>query len=182
MSELFPILNTERLVLRQITQEDSSDIFTYLSDPEVMKYYGLAPFESEDEALEEIEWYGSIFESNVGIRWGITLKGTDIIIGSCGFLNWEKRHNRAEVGYELAKEHWNKGIMREALEAVIHYGFTTYEINRIQALVEQENIASLRLLKKVGFNEEGILKEYERTSGKYDDLVMLSYLRRDYNK
>ncbi len=78
----FPIIETDRLVLRQITKDDAEDIFTYLSDEKVMQYYGLEPFKSIDEALEEIAWYQSIFDENSGIRWGITLKGHGKVIGS----------------------------------------------------------------------------------------------------
>lgn len=103
--DLFPILETERLTLRQITQEDASNLLTYLSDEDVMKYYGLEPFKSIDDALDEISWYKSIFEKGTGIRWGISLKGQEEIIGSCGFLNRSSQHYRAELGFELSKEH-----------------------------------------------------------------------------
>ena len=88
-----------------------------------MKYYGLEPFKSIDDALDEISWYKSIFEKGTGIRWGISLKGQDKIIGSCGFFNRAVEHSRTEIGYELSKEYWGKGIASEALEAVLNYGF-----------------------------------------------------------
>jgi [ribosomal protein S5]-alanine N-acetyltransferase len=178
-SDNFPRINTKNLALKQITEEDSKSILKYLSDHEVMKYYGMKPFITEEEALEEIGWYRSIFESKTGIRWGISLVGEEEIIGSCGLHNWDKRHNRAEVGFELSKEYWNKGIMKEALKAVITFAYNNYDLNRIQALVEPENHASLKVLKSTGFNEEGLLAEYEYTNGKYDDLIMLSILKKD---
>lgn len=180
MDKSFPVLKTERLVLRQITEQDSMDMMEYFSDPEVMKYYGLQPFHSKQEALDEVEWYTNIFQTNIGIRWGITLAGQDKLIGSCGFHNRDKRHHRTDIGYELAREYWNKGIMAEAIKAVVTYGYTNYEINRVQALVEPENMASRRLLEKVGFKEEGLLYEYEFSNGKYDDLIMYSLLKKNF--
>lgn len=180
MSENFPYIKTERLVLRRITKEDVNSIFEYLSDEEVMKFYGMSPLKSEEEALEEIDWYNNIYESKTGIRWGITLQDENKVIGSCGFHNWDRRHNRAEIGFELTKLFWNQGMMGEALRAITQYGFLNLQLNRIQALVEPDNFASLGLLKKLGFNQEGLLAQYEFTCGKYDDLIMLSKLKKDF--
>ncbi|MDQ0154466.1 GNAT family N-acetyltransferase [Robertmurraya andreesenii] len=180
MKKRFPVLETERLILREIIETDRLDILEYLSDEEVMKFYGMSPFRDEEEALEEINWYRKIFDFGVGIRWGITLKEINKVIGSCGFHNWDKRHHRAEIGFELSKHYWNKGIMGEALRAIIPFGFVELNINRIQALVEPENFASLGLLKKLKFNEEGLLAQYEFTCDKYDDLLMLARLKKDF--
>ncbi|WP_044640973.1 GNAT family N-acetyltransferase [Risungbinella massiliensis] len=176
----FPVLLTERLVLREINEKDYLDIFQYLSDREVMKYYGMMPFQKEEEALEEIKWYQQIYHSQSGIRWGISLQGSSQIIGSCGFLNWDKKHHRVEIGFELSKEYWKLGMMTEALSKIIPFGFENYRFNRIQALVEPDNRASHVLLKKLGFVEEGVLSQYEFTCGKYDDLLMLALLKRDF--
>ncbi|MEW8987804.1 MAG: GNAT family N-acetyltransferase, partial [Bacillus sp. (in: firmicutes)] len=127
----FPVIETERLILRQITKDDAEDIFKYLSDENVMKYYGLEPFKSIDEAMEEIGWYQSTFDEGSGVRWGITLKGHGKVIGSCGFLNKVPQHYRSEIGFELSKDHWGKGIANEALAAVIHYGFEQLNLQRI---------------------------------------------------
>ncbi|MGN7401021.1 GNAT family N-acetyltransferase [Cytobacillus praedii] len=175
----FPILFTDRLVLREVTYLDANDIYHYLSDEEVMRYYGLAPFESLKDAEDEIVWYRKIFDHNTGIRWGITLKGNDKVIGSCGFLNFTKQHARAEIGAELAKEYWSNGIVSEAFRAILGYGFNEMSLMRIQALIEPENNASKKLAEKNGFVKEGLLRKYEYTNGKYDDLFIYSILRED---
>lgn len=72
---------------------------------------------------EKIKWYKSIYKEATGVRWGITMKDTGTVIGSCGFLNMLTKHYRAEVGYELSKAYWGQGIASEALESVVHYGF-----------------------------------------------------------
>lgn len=177
----FPILRTDRLILRQVTKDDASSLLKYLSDTDVMKYVGLEPFKSIDDVLDEISWYQSIFEKRTGIRWGITLKDQDVVIGSCGFLNLVSQHYRSEIGIELSREHWGKGIASEAFEAVIRYGFEQFNLQRIEALIEPPNIPSQKLAERQGFIREGLLRSYEFTCGKFDDLYMYSLLKRDFN-
>lgn len=178
-SNTFPVLETERLILREVIPGDAASVLTYLSDIEVMKYYGMEPFLSEDDAIEEIQWYKEILEKNTGIRWGITLKENDKVIGSCGFLNMSTKHSRAEVGAELSKDYWRKGIMSEALSAIIPYGFNHLNLMRIQALIEPPNIPSIKLFESIGFFREGLLRKYEYSCGKFDDLYMYSLLKTD---
>ena len=177
----FPILETNRLILRQVTKDDANSLLKYLSDKEVMKYVGLEPFKSIDDALDEISWYKSIFEKRTGIRWGITLKEQGEVIGSCGFLNLVSQHYRSEIGVELSREHWGKGIASEAFEAVIRYGFEQMNLQRIEALIEPPNIQSQKLAEKQGFIREGLLRNYEFTCGKFDDLYMYSLLKQEFN-
>jgi ribosomal-protein-alanine N-acetyltransferase len=155
VSNYFPIIKTKRLILREIVAEDAGNILKYLSDKEVMKHYGLEPFTTVEDASNEIAWYKSILNEKSGIRWGITLKEQDDIIGSCGFLNRVHNHCRAEIGYELSKDYWGNGIA---------------------------NAASQKLIKKNGFIKEGLLRSYEFTCGKFDDLYMYSLLKQDFDR
>ncbi|MFE8697374.1 GNAT family N-acetyltransferase [Cytobacillus sp. FJAT-53684] len=177
----FPIIETDRLILRQVTKDDANSLLKYLSDKDVMKYVGLEPFKSIDDALDEISWYESIVEKRTGIRWGITLKDQGEVIGSCGFLNLVSQHYRTEIGVELSREHWGKGIASEAFEAVIRYGFEQMNLQRIEALIEPPNIPSQKLAERQGFIREGLLRSYEYTCGKFDDLYMYSLLKQDFN-
>lgn len=140
---------------------------------------GLDPFTSLEDALEEIAWYDSILEEGTGVRWGITLTGQNEVIGSCGFLNVSAKHQRAEIGFELSSDYWGRGIAGEALRAVVRHGFAQLGFHRIEALVEPANTASQQLLERVGFTREGLLRGYEFTRGKYDDLYMYSLLETD---
>lgn len=177
----FPTLEMDRLILRQVTPEDASSLLNYLSSTDVTMHMGLEPFKSIDDALDEISWYQSILEKKTGIRWGITLKGQEEVIGSCGFLNLTSKHHRSEIGIELSKEHWGKGIASEAFEAVIRYGFEQMDLQRIEALIELPNIPSQKLTEKQGFVRESLLRSYEFTCGKFDDLYMYSLLKQDFN-
>jgi [ribosomal protein S5]-alanine N-acetyltransferase len=181
MGKEFPFIETNRLILREVTIEDATDMFTYLSDKEVVKHMGLEPFQTVKEVWDEISWYKSIYEEGTGIRWGITLKGSGQVIGSCGFLNMLTKHYRTEVGYELSKEYWGKGIASEALEAVVTYGFRHFQLERIQALIEPANLPSQKLVERLGFRREGLLRHYEFTCGKFDDLYMYSIIKEEIN-
>lgn len=177
----FPVIETDRLILRQVTPDDAESVLKYLSDKEVMKYYGLEPFDSINEALDEISWYKSIFEKKTGIRWGITIKNQNEVIGSCGFLNRVPKHNRSEIGFELSKDYWGQGIASEALKAVCQYGFEQLNLQRIEALIEPPNLSSQRLVERQGFIREGLLRNYEFSCGKFDDLYMYSLLREEFD-
>ncbi|WP_033543040.1 GNAT family N-acetyltransferase [Planococcus sp. CAU13] len=176
----FQTLKTERLVLREVTKDDADSLLAYLSDEEVTRHMGLAPFTTVEDTLDEVEWYNSIFDKGTGMRWGITLKDEDRVIGSCGFLNLTQKHHRAEIGFELSREHWGKGIAAEALQAVIYHGFSSLNLNRIEALIEPANSPSQKLVEKTGFLREGLLRDYEYTQGKFDDLYMYSMLKREF--
>jgi len=181
-TDTFPILETKRLVLRKVTKDDAKSILKYLSDEEVMKYYGLEPFKSINDALDEISWYQSIYSNKTGIRWGITLREQGVVIGTCGFHKLVSQHFRTEIGFELSKEQWGKGIALEAVEAIIKYGFEHMNVQRIEALIEPPNLSSQKLVEKMGFIREGLLRNYEFTCGKFDDLYMYSLLKQDFDK
>lgn len=178
----FPVLETERLILRQVTKDDAESMFVYMSDEEVMKHYGMEPFRIADDALDEISWYQSIFEKKTGIRWGITLKGQGKVIGSCGFLNIVQQHYRTEIGYELSRAYWGEGIASEALAAIIQYGFEQMNLQRIQALIDPPNASSIKLVERNGFMKEGLLRNYEFACGKFDDLLLYALLKQDFDQ
>ncbi|PWV94498.1 ribosomal-protein-alanine N-acetyltransferase [Paenibacillus cellulosilyticus] len=176
----FPKLATNRLVLRQLRNEDAGDVFHYFAQDEVTQYYDLASFTEQRQAEELIEQWNDRFRRSEGIRWGITLMGEDRIIGTCGFHSWSKEHNKSEIGYELAPEYWRQGLMSEALAAVIAYGFEELKLNRIEALIDPDNISSRKLLVKSGLREEGLLRDYYFEKGQYVDAVMFSILHKEY--
>lgn len=175
----FPIIETERLILREVTLEDAEDMFVYLSDPDVVRHMGLEPYQSVKDIEDEIRWYQSIYKEGTGIRWGVTLRDSGRMIGSCVFLNRVPKHHRAEAGFEISKAYWGKGMASEALKAVVPVGFQHYGLERIEALIEPENTPSQRLVERHGFVREGLLRHYEYTCGKFDDLYMYSILKGD---
>jgi [ribosomal protein S5]-alanine N-acetyltransferase len=179
---VFPLLETERLVLRQLKTEDSKDLFHYFSKDEVTKYYDLESFVEIGQAEELINTWNNRYQEQNGIRWGITIKSEDRVIGTCGFHNWSKEHYKAEIGYELTPEYWRQGIMTEVLKELVQYGFKVLELNRIEAFIDPDNISSKKLLEKVGLHEEGYLKDYFYEKNKFVDAVIFAILKRGYRK
>lgn len=176
----FPQIETERFVLRQIKQDDSKEIFHYFSMDEVTKFYDLESFTNIEQAEELIRRWNQRFENNQGIRWGITLRSESRVIGTCGFHGWAKIHYKAEIGYELTPEYWQQGFMTEVIPKIVEFGFNHLGLNRIEAFVEPENMGSRKVLKKVGFKEEGILKEHFYWRNRFVDIVIYALLKKDY--
>lgn len=172
----FPCLETDRLWLRYATQEDAEAVFAVFSDPKVTQFHDLDTFTQLDEAVSLIERWARGFKSGYRIRWGIACKHDNYLIGSCGF-RWDKEANAAVVGYELASHFWRQGIMSEALYAILQYEFRHRGAELIFAQIMFENIASRRLLEKLGFQSQGILKEHGFWKGEYHDLEQLVLMR-----
>ncbi|WP_440111583.1 GNAT family N-acetyltransferase [Paenibacillus sp. QZ-Y1] len=173
----FPELKTERYTLRAAEEQDGPDLLELYSDEAVVEFMPLTPFESVEDALGEMSWYAKIFKERSGLRWMIEDGESGKVIGTCGFLNYEDVHNRAEIGYDLHPAFWGKGVMTEVARVILHFGFMDMQLNKIEARVEPENKASIRLLHKLGFQQEGVLRQHEFEKGRYIDLAVFSKLR-----
>ncbi|MFB5676929.1 GNAT family N-acetyltransferase [Paenibacillus terreus] len=178
----FPVLETARLRLRQLVQEDADALFRLFASEELMRYYGRHPMAALEEAGEMIERHLLLFEELRGIRWGIELKENGQLIGTAGFHAWVHPYQRAEIGYELDQAYQGKGLAKEALTAAIDYAFSTMGINRIGALVYPENENSARLLERLDFELEGLLKQYALFRDRYQDLNMYALLKEQWVK
>ncbi|WP_353626312.1 GNAT family protein [Bacillus sp. JCM 19041] len=141
-----------------------------------MRYYGQPPFEKEEQADELINHFNNIYTNRKGIRWGIELKSSKELIGTVGFHLWSPNHGRAEIGYELIPSYWNNGFVSEAINKVIEYGFIKMKLHRVGAVVFVENDASTKLLKKIGFEKEGMLRGYMFHNGTYNDTYIYSLI------
>jgi ribosomal-protein-alanine N-acetyltransferase len=178
----FPQLETGRLILRRMQTTDAQAIFRILADDEVTRYYDDATFTDVSQASDQIEAWENGFINKRCIRWGIARKEDRVMTGTCGYYGFHTWHMRAAIGYELARPFWRQGIMTEALSAIINLGFKDLGLNRIEAVVMPGNSASIKLLEKLGFRNEGLLREYENWGSKgFTDLCMLSLLKRVWN-
>jgi ribosomal-protein-alanine N-acetyltransferase len=155
----FPCLTTDRLLLRQIQPTDAEALFATFSDESVMEFYGHMPHRSVDDSLELIRQQQTWYARREGIRWGITLKGEDRVIGSCGFYLFDEGFYRAETGYELNRAFWRQSIMTEAMSAILAYAFAEPGLHRVEAVVDDVNERSKGLLRKLGFTHEGTLRQ-----------------------
>jgi ribosomal-protein-alanine N-acetyltransferase len=157
--ERFPELHTDRLLLRQSLSADADAMFAIFSDDVVMHYYGLVPHTSIAEAHELITAQQHWFTAGHAIRWAIVDRQNGTYYGSCGFHNFDAAPTRAELGYELCQAYWGCGLMREALLPVLRYAFATLRLNRVEAVVDEDNERSKTLLRRLGFRYEGCLRK-----------------------
>ncbi len=177
---IFPKLESERLIFREVNSEDVEEIFKIYSDPEVAKYDWFTPINTKDDALSIINSYKKEFENKEEITWGVARKNDNKIIGYCNLGSFDDDSIRSEIGYGFNREEWNKGYATEAIKVLVKFGFEVMNFNRIEATVTLGNDASIKALKKANFVQEGILRERTVMKGKFEDDVILAILKKDY--
>lgn len=177
----FPILQTDRLELIEITDEHIKEIFSIFSNEKITKYYGMSHFTETQQATNLINSFQKNFQEKRSIRWGIILKETDEFVGTIGLNNLQITSKKTEIGYDLNPDYWRRGIISEAARAVIQYSFDGLELYRIGAVTFPENEASYKLLLKLGFQKEGLLRGYIYQNDKSNDAYIFSLLKPDWN-
>ncbi|MEE1885900.1 GNAT family N-acetyltransferase [Pedobacter flavus] len=165
----FPSLQTQRLEMRQIQSTDLENIFKGLSNPLVIKHYGVS-YSTLEATQEQMAWYQNLYNTNTGIWWAICAKLDGTFYGAAGFNDIHPQHKKAEIGFWLLPEYWNNGIMQEALTKICHYGFEHMKLHRIEGFVESENSNSKKALEKMDFLHEGTLRACEWKNGKWIDV------------
>ncbi len=146
----FPELTTERLNLRRITEEDLDEFFILKSDERLLVHYG-AKARTYEGARQKLRELNDDIGKSESITWGIALKKDNKLIGSICFWNISVEQSKAEIGYELMYEWQGRGIMQEAVEAVIDYGFNGMKLQLIEALPDPDNLKSVKLLERNNF-------------------------------
>jgi [ribosomal protein S5]-alanine N-acetyltransferase len=174
----FPVLETERLLLRPFTLDDAEVFLDLNANEKVTQYFDRPKMQNMDEAIKTLNKISTSFEKNEGVTWAIELKETKIIIGHLTYWRIIKEHYRAEMGYSLFPEYWRKGFMSEAIQKVIDFGFLILKFHSIEANVDPRNIASMKLLERSGFLREGYLKENFYFNGKFFDTALYSLLNK----
>jgi len=172
----FPVLTTERLVLRQTEPGDVDEIFFLRSDSEVMKYIDRPVCTTKEEALAFIQRLANRAAANEALVWAITLKGDTKLVGNVGYWNTDPANHRAELGYALHPDHQHKGIMHEAIAAVLHYGFDTLKLHSVEANTNTANAISQRTLEKHGFVREALFRQNYYFNGKFLDSAIYCLL------
>ncbi len=172
----FPIIETERLLLRRITNDDVNEVFELRSNPETMKYIPRPLAKTTEDALEHIAIIDEKITANIGINWAITLKDDSKLLGIIGYYRTQLENYRSEIGYMLLPEFHGKGIVPEAVNRLIRYGFDDLKLHSIEAVIDPENIASEKVLQKCGFVKEAHFKESDFYEGRFLDKVIYSLL------
>ena len=181
INQAYPRMETKRLVLRALRMDDAEFIFKEWGNSQVTYYMrDEEPLKSLEQAKEMLSPLQTPEEMPDFKWWGIEYKTKGELIGTCGYCRWDKQHHRAEVGYDLWPHYWGQGIMPEALGALFRFGYFEMGLNRIEATTHIENDRSQRVLIKLGFQREGILREYYCRDGQYNDQIQFSLLRKEW--
>jgi aminoglycoside 6'-N-acetyltransferase len=182
---LIPInLETPRLLLRNFKSKDINTFITYRNDPEVAKYQSWEIPYPETAAREFIEYLQQTKPGTLG-EWyqiAIALKTTDEIIGDCAFCILAEDGQQAEIGFTLSRQHQGKGYATEAVSCLLAYLFTEYKLHRIRANCDSENIASIRLLERLGMRREGHFIKSLWFKGEWVDELWFAILREEWGR
>jgi len=171
-----PELTTKRLCLRAPLPRDAAALLSILGDPEVTRYHNMPTLTSLAEASAALERLQQRYAVRDTIRWAIDRVEHCEMIGTVGLLRFDFEHRHAEIGYEIARRWWGRGLTPEAAAAVIRYGFSVLGLHRIEAGVLPGNDASVRVLQKLGFLEEGTRRDYLYSKGRFHSFRWFSLL------
>jgi [ribosomal protein S5]-alanine N-acetyltransferase len=177
-----PRLETTRLILRKTTSRDIPDIFVYSSDVQVTRYLRWGPHQTLTETENYIQGVLDEYHEGRDGPWMIELKPSHTVIGHIHLMDMSLQHSKAQVGFVLARAFWNKGIMTEALTAVLEYSFTGIGLNRVEGLCTSVNRAAARVLEKVGMTKEGDLRDYLYQKGAFWDFSIYAILRQEFSR
>lgn len=177
-----PVIETERLILRKMTMRDAPDIYHYACDPEVARHVLWEAHQSIWETRAYVRFLLYQYRNGEPGSWGIVLRETGRVIGTIGYMSYSADNSTVEVGYSLSREHWSKGLMSEALDAVISETFRVLQLHRIEAMHFTDNPASGRVMAKCGMQHEGHLRGRICCKGVFRDVEMWGILHNDWQR
>ncbi len=178
--DALPVLETPRLRLRQVREGDDARLLAIFGDPEAMRYWSSEPFDGMAAATAYRRGIERGFRDRTLFQWGVAARDDDRLIGTVTIHGWDPTHRRAELGYMLDRHEWGRGLASEAVGAVLGFAFGPMELHRVEADVDPENEASMRLLERLGFAREGYLRERWFTYGEWRDSVLFGLLASDF--
>lgn len=173
-------LESERLRLRAMEYRDAPALFQIFSDAAVMRYWSRGPWTEEAEGVALIDRVAASVRDGTLFQWGVALKESDSVIGTCTLAHLDWRNRRGEIGFALRRDCWGQGYMQEAARTVLTHAFTTLDFHRVEADVDPRNAASIKLLERLGFQKEGYLRERWLVGEEVNDTVFLGLLRREW--
>jgi RimJ/RimL family protein N-acetyltransferase len=179
-SDRLPTLDASRVRLRPVGPRDAPDLLTIFGDAEVMRYWSHLPIQTLAEASAIVSEIESGFAKKTLFQWGIALSADDRLIGTCTLFSIDPKNRRAELGYTLAREHWGRGLAREALVRLVDFAFGELRLRRLEADVDPRNHRSVKLLERLGFVHEGRLRERWNVGDELQDADFYGLLARDW--
>jgi ribosomal-protein-alanine N-acetyltransferase len=175
-----PTLTTGNVSLRAIDERDIAALFSLFSHEKVVQFMDIERFANVSEAVQLISFFREKLASREGMRWAITLNGRNELIGTCGFHHINRTHYKMELGYDLLPAYWGKGIMTSCIHRLLQYGFDELMMNRIEAYVDPANKHSYALLQRLGFEQEGLVREAFFQKGRFVNAFIFSLLQKHY--
>jgi RimJ/RimL family protein N-acetyltransferase len=177
MSDGLPTLAGEGLVLRQLQGSDAGRLFEIFSDPAVMRYWSRGPFKDIGEAHELLAAINRGWREEEFFQWGVAAARTEEVIGTVTLFRIDRGHRRAEIGFAIGSAWWGQGFGAAAVTRLLEFAFVELGLHRLEADVDPRNVASLRLLERLGFRREGLLRARYHVAGEIQDSVLLGLLR-----
>jgi ribosomal-protein-alanine N-acetyltransferase len=174
-----PTIELDGARLRPLRETDADALYAYLRDPAVTELTSY-PVVSVSLVEAMIERSLSRWAADELSRWGVALQHDDQLVGTCGFSEWSQVHRWAELAFDLARAHWGKGLMRQAVAAVLQWTYRQDRVDRVHAFVRVDNKRSERLLERSGFVREGCLRNYRVCRGQSYDFYIYGLLRSDW--
>lgn len=180
MSLLIPTLNTPRLLLRPFAETDTDSIFALQTNSRVLRYWDAPPWKERAQAERFIAVCRQMEQQGTGVRLAIEDAADRAFIGWCVLAQWNPTFRSAKMGYCLDDAVWGNGFATEAAGALLQWAFDTLDLNRVQADTDTRNVASCRVLEKLGFVREGMLREDCIVEGEVSDTWIYGLLRREW--
>ena len=174
----FPIIKTERLLLRQFVESDLENVFKGLSDPDIINYYGVS-YKTMEETKDQMKFFADLEKNKTGIWWAVCSLDNKVFYGAGGLNSLSKEHKKAEIGFWLLTDFWGQGIMTETMPLICKYGFDNLGLHRIEGLVESDNLNCKKAMQKLDFNYEGTMKDCEIKNGKFISLDIYAQLKNE---
>jgi [ribosomal protein S5]-alanine N-acetyltransferase len=174
------LIESTRLCVRPVLESDLPSLLAVNGDEEVTKFLGHAPWQAMADAETWFERISMLQALGSALEFVIAAKQTGSVIGRCGLFDFEEVNAYAAVGYVLGRTHWGQGYMREALTALFDWAFQEICLRRLEAKVELQNVASAKLLRRLGFTKEGVLRERWLTNGATVDAEVYGLLRDEW--
>jgi RimJ/RimL family protein N-acetyltransferase len=172
-------LETARLWLRPVAPQDAEALFGIFSDRVVMQYWSTPPWTRREQADAMIETEAAGLAAGTSVRLAVVRRDDEVVVGTCSLFSLEEESRRAEIGYAFAASSWGHGYAQEAGRAVIGFAFDALGLNRLEADIDPRNAASARVLERLGFRREGLLRERWIVAGEVSDSALYGLLRRD---
>lgn len=180
MIDGLPMLAGDGVLLRQLAEADVGRLFELFSDPEVMRYWSRGPFTSEAEARALLAEIDRGWRQDAFYQWGVAIAGSPAVIGTATLFRIDRDHRRAEIGFAIGSAWWGRGFGTATVTRLVEYAFGPLGVCRLEADVDPRNVASLRVLERLGFKREGLLRERYRVAGEVQDSVILGLLRSEW--